>query len=420
MPAAGAPPESPLRLGLMLVGIALLVGVPVATGLGPDVRPAGTADEPAPAALVETAAEAERETPITGVRTETVRRDGEMDRVQVALREDPPNRSVSEVLNVTRTSSANGSTAAAPPDVTVLNGSDRWVYNESADRVVYSETSGYWISDTQTFGPDTAVKLDAYEFTYEGTETVAGRRTHVVSMSPPADVLVELNVGVRDGENRRTLPLQRVDDEQLAVATETWWIDAEQPYPVQKRIEWANETGAVVMTTTRTYQELTIGVDHAPSTFRFEPPPDAEVVERNHSDLRHFDTREAANAAVPFELPPVAPAVPSGYRFQGASIPERENRTTVLLLFYDGTRSISVAVSDEPTPFGDDNIEEDLGAVDGTLVATDRGQTFLTWRCGELTYRLSGPTETERLVELAEEIGCSAAASDRRVNQTRV
>jgi len=54
------------------------------------------------------------------------------------------------------------------------------------------------------------------------------------------------------------------------------------------------------------------------------------------------------------------------------------------------------------------------------LVATDRGQTFLTWRCGELTYRLSGPTETERLVELAEEIGCSAAASDRRVNQTRV
>jgi outer membrane lipoprotein-sorting protein len=302
----------------------------------------------------------------------------------------------------------------------VLNGSDRWVYNESADRVVYREASGYWISDTQTFGPETAVKLDAYEFTYEGTETVAGRRTHVVSMSPPADVLVELNVGVRDGENRRTLPLQRVTDEQLAVATETWWIDAEQPYPVQKRIEWANETGAVVMTTTRTYEELTVGVDHDPSTFRFEPPADAEVVERNHSDLRHFDTREAASAAVPFELPPVAPAMPSGYRFQGASIPEREDRTTVLLLFYDGTQSISVAVSDEPTPFGDGTVEENLGTVDGTLVATGRGQTFLTWRCGELTYRLSGPTETARLVELAEEIGCSAAASDQRVNQTRV
>ena len=419
MPAAGAPPDSPLRLGLMLVGIALLVGVPAVTALEPGVRPAGTADEPAPAALVETAAEAERETAITGVRTETVRRDDEMDRVQVALREDPPNRSVSEVLNVTQTPSADGP-AAAPPDVTVLNGSDRWVYNESANRVVYSEASGYWISDTQTFGPDTAVKLDAYEFTYEGTETVAGRRTHVVSMSPPADVLVELNVGVRDGENRRTLPLQQVDDEQLVVATETWWIDAEQPYPVQKRIEWANETGTVVMTTTRTYEELTIGVDHDPSTFRFEPPPDAEVVERNHSDLRHFDTHEAANAAVPFELPSVAPAIPSGYRFQGASIPEREDRTTVLLLFYNGERSISVAVSDEPTPFGDDTIEENIGTIDGTLVATDRGQTFLIWRCGELTYRLSGPTETERLVELAEEIGCSAVASDRRVNQTRV
>jgi outer membrane lipoprotein-sorting protein len=399
-----------LRAGLTVAALAALFATPVLLQSGAVAGlDAVATDDPDPRALVETAAERLSEASIRGVRTETLRHGGETHRVTVALWENPPNRSVSVVRDV----SSGPSDRPTLPDRTVLNGSSRWEYDESENRAVHAESAGYWLSDTQTFGPDLRTKLDTYEFSYAGTERVAGRRTHVVRMTPPPDVVLELRVDARDDGSRRSLPVQRVTDERLVLATETWWIDATESYPVQRRITWTNDSGAVVMSTTRTYEELAVGVDHDPSRFQFDPPADAEVVRRDSLDPERFESRARADAATALDVPAVGPALPAGYDRQLVSVHSRDDETSVLLLFYDGRQSISVGVSDTGLPTGADGIERDVGAVDGTLTATGDGRVTLWWDCPDQHYRVSGPVETDELVDVAENVGCPTAEPSR-------
>jgi outer membrane lipoprotein-sorting protein len=418
---AGSDGRDGAALDPRAVVLAVVLAASTLPGPGAVAGPDGVAaDDPEPRDLVERAATRQSEASIRGVRTDTVRHGDETDRVTVALRVDPPNRSVSVVRDASRNLSGDASTRAALPDRTVLNGSSRWEYYESANRAVYAESSGYWISDTQTFGPSLRTRVDAYEFSYAGVERVAGRRAHVVEMSPPPDVVLELSVEVRTGDDRRSVPIQRVTDERLVLATETWWIDTTETYPVRKRIEWADDSGTVVMSTTRTYEELSVGVDHDESTFRFDPPADAEVVRRDRPEPTRFENRTRANAATALEIPVVEPALPEGYELQLVSVDARDGETSVLLLFYDGRRSITVGVSDTGLPAGVDGIERGVGAVNGTLTATGDGSVTLWWSCADQHYRVSGPMETDTLVETAAAVGCPTTTARARSLKPRL
>jgi outer membrane lipoprotein-sorting protein len=400
-------PVHTARVGLVVVGLAILFGAPLIASSGA-VQGFGAAstDAPAPRTLVETAADRESELSIAGRRIETVRRDGRVDQITVTLRETPPNRSAVVVRDVSRGLSTNRSGQVNVGDRTVLNGSQRWKYDASENRVVYSEANGYWLTDTQSFGLNLETMRDSYEFTYAGTERVAGRRTHVVEMAPPPDVLLELRVDVQVGSDRQSLPIQRATDEQLVVATETWWIDTATRYPVKKRIEWANETGAVVMSTTRTYETLTVGVDHEPGTFQFEPPGDAEVVRHDPPSVQVFDDRKRAAAAVPFALPVVKPAVPDGYEFQSVLVSDRENDSDqALMQFRDGNRSLTVGTTAGAVPKAD-GVKQNVGAVNGTLVTTDDGNTLLLWDCPDRHHWITGTMDADDLATVAGRIGC--------------
>lgn len=376
------------------------VAVSVVVSAGPVPGPAE--EEPEPETLVENAAESIRSSPIEGIRTETFERANETERVTLAVEEDPPDRA-----RITTVAASDSNLTA---DEKVINRSTLWRYDEEEGRVVRKETDGYWISDTQSFGMDIREMRKTYEFEFAGTETVNGHETYVVEMSPPDDEAVELSLDLQAGSDDREIPLYQVGDDSWVLAQETWWIDVETDYPIKQRIEWADANGTIVARTTRTYEELETGVAHGNDTFEFDPPAEAEVVDSEMDDTENFEDRDEAAQAVPFALP--EPELSEEFELVTVSIPDRGNRTSAILLYYDGAESISIGVSNGPQIVPEEDVvERNVGTINGTIVAQER-RAFVSWTCGDLSYRVHGPSDTERLIGTAESIGCDT--SDRR------
>lgn len=405
------PSEYAWSAALVLV-VGALLGIAAVTGaVAPWDEPEPDAE---PAELVEDASESVSNVPISGVRTERVERPGEIEEVTVAVDEEPPDQSRIQLVRSGGPGSNGESEAAADRTVAngtviaidekVINGSTMWQYNEDEERVVRKETDGYWISDTQSFGSHIEEMLEIYEFEYVGTETVEGHETYVVEMTPPDDEAVELSIDVQVGDAERQIAFERFQNETWVLAKETWWIEIEMTYPVKQRLEWADADGNTVASTTRTYEELEIGVEHDEDVFEFEPSSDADVVEPDRPESERFDTHEEAESALPFELP--RPDLGSEYELANVMVQERDNRTSAVMLYYDGSTSISIGVSDsdqiEPKQ---DVVETNVGEIDGTLVAAD-GRPFVSWECGDLAYRVHGPADADTLVGTAESIGC--------------
>lgn len=377
------------------VGLLVLVGLAVVVVLGlPLVGDAPSADEP-PEKLLDEAIEAVESEPIEGVRTDTVERAGEREQVTVAVKEQPPGQSVIDVLETTQPDETM--------DKTVINGSHQWQYDEDDSRVLYLEADGYWRSDTFTFRTDTRQVRNTYEAAYTGIESVADRETHVVELTPP-DSAAELSLDIQTGESQYTVPLYEVGQESWHLETERWWIDTETSYPVKQQLEWTDESGEWVATTTREYEELTVGAEHDDGTFTFEPPENAVVDEPNIVDSEEYESRDAAAEVVPYAVPD--PDVPSGYQLDKIRVQTPDDWTSVLLSYLDGRETVNVYVTDGDLFVDEDDvIDRDVGDIDGDVHMT-RGQPHLVWECGELTYRTNGPLDVDVLVELAESIDC--------------
>ena len=382
----------------LVMGIALTVSVGLGGGMFDEVpTPApDQASEPDPVMLVEDAHESVSTVPIEGVRTETTERANETERVRLSIIEDPPDQSRVEVIESTNRS--------VRFETVVLNNSTAWRFNEDEQVVVKEEADGYWISDTHSFGMGLEEMRETYEFKYVGTATVSGRETHVVEMRPPDGEVAEISVVFQTEESKRVVPLATAGEGTWAIAQETWWIDTETKYPVKQRIEWENETGTTVARTTRKYDDLNVGVTHDGEAFEFEPPADSEVTEPDRPEPTRFEDRAKAAEAVPFALPD--PDLPEGFEFVNAIITDREERTSAVLLYYNGVESISIGISDgQPIEPEEDVVERNVGEIDGTVVATD-SRPFITWECDGLSYRVHGPADTELIVNTAESIGC--------------
>ena len=375
----------------VLVG-SIVIGVPVLTD-APEAE--SSTDEPSPESLLEAGMEALHSTSIDAVRTDTIERNGERERHTVAVREDPPDRSVIEVLDTSQ---------QILWDKVVINSSVRWNYDEDENRVLYAETDGYWLSDTLTFGTNFREVRDAYEASYAGTATVEDREAHVVELTPPDETTAELSVDVRTAGAEYQLSLFEVGDETWYLAQETWWIDTETDYPVQQRIEWTDESGDAVATTTRTYEELTVGVDHDDDTFEFDPPADADVTEPTTPDTDEFDDRETAQAEVPYDVP--EPTVPDEYTLERISVGTLDNSTSVLLTYLSGTEAVNVYATDGRMLVDEDDIvETGVGEMDADIFVTG-DRPALVWECGDVSYRVTGSLDGDTLIEIAESIEC--------------
>lgn len=403
--------------------VALLVVAGALVVLGVDPMAMSAADTPDPEVppdtLLTEASETVEEQPISGIRTETIRRPNERREVTVAVREDPPHRSRIEVVDVTDADSETASESAArrtvagdevvPVETTVINGSIQWHYYSDEERVIRQETDGYWISETQSFGMHAREMLDVLEPSYAGTEVVEGRETYVVELEPPDDETVDLSLDLQVGDAETTMDFQQFQNETWSLAKETWWIDVETRYPIKQRIEWADRDGTIVASTTRVYEDLEVGVEFDDDRFEFDPPAETEVTEPTRPNSDRYDTREAAADAVSFPLPD--PELSAEYELVNVMVQNRGNVTSAVLLYFDGNTSISIGVRDgDPITGENDVVATNVGEIGGTIVAHD-GRPFISWGCGELAYRVHGPPDVDTLVGTAESVGCEVPST---------
>lgn len=396
-------------LGLLVAGV-LLVSVVAGT--------LSTSPEPNPDALVDEALESVETEPIEGVRVETIQRPGWEEQVTVAVKREPPHQSRTEVIGP--------SGEANQGEITVINRSTVWRYMADQKRAVQYENGQFWFDNSPGTGTEFQEVLDVYESDYGGTEQVDGRETHVVELYPPDDTTVSLSLDINAGSSEYEIPLTGTSDKTWYISKETWWIDSNTTYPVKQRIEWTDQNGDVVATTIREYEELTVGPEIDDDAFRFNPYTDAEVDEVSVAESKEFETREGATAAVPFEIP--RPDVPESYQLEHITAQTYGNEHvmlwaadrreslliqtiegdehTVLLNYHDGQNSVTVAVSERAPPaVSGPLVERDLGEFDGDLVVQEN-RAAIVRDCGDLTYRVSGLPNIDKLAEIAGSMDC--------------
>jgi outer membrane lipoprotein-sorting protein len=211
---------------------------------------------------------------------------------------------------------------------------------------------------------------------YLGTETVAGRRAHGVTLRPVGED--------RDGIGGH---LRRA----------TYWFDAEYFYPL--RTETVIGVDGDVTRMTRAYQSVTFNAEVEPGTFTFDPPADATV--ETPAEPRTFDTVAGAAEQVEFDAP--EPHPPAGFDLETARVAAVEGRTTLALRYANGSHTFSVSKRRPPLEGVSDGESVDLGAT--TATRSGFGDlTMFRWSCRGSGYTVSGDLPAERLRRLAEAV----------------
>jgi len=380
-----------LRLGALVA----FTGVLILTSMGfaaPQV-----ADEPNARELVLDAVESTNNKPIQGVRTEVFQRAGQFEMVTVEVTEASPTRSRIKLIGATQ--------AEEHSDLTVVNGSTRWEYFRERRQAIQTRTTGEWRD--RGFGTNTRELINEYVIEYKGTARVEERTTHVVELTAPEPRSLELSLDIQTRGVEYEFELQEAARDWWYIAEETWWIDTETSYPVRQQIEWTDQNGETLATTIRTYHELTVGADVDSDAFGFEPPNGTTVTKPSLPETSRHRSPGAAETAAGFDVP--EPSVPDRYEFHDATVRRFDSGTSVTLAYVSGSETLTVRASERAIRGdGERVVKRGVGAVDGTLLSVD-GRPSLTWECGGLSHRVSGPRNAEVLTAVADSVGCEPA-----------
>ncbi|MFC4405806.1 LolA family protein [Haloarchaeobius iranensis] len=308
-------------------------------------------------------------------------------------------------------------------NVVVANGSQLWVYNESRgvvrtqsyergqgdairmdtflrqvfDAVAASDNETVQSPPTVGMGPapsvpvedepDAAVRnattrVENYTASYEGTETVAGRETHVVELAPRGDVArVASDARIR------------------------YYLDSERYFPT--KVTQSMTVNGKEFRVVSEYTNVDFDPDIPDSRFRFAPPEDASVVDLDESQ-ETFETRAAAAANVSTTLP--EPDVPDGYEPSQVGVLRGEVTTVTVFYRNDAGDVLYVSKHSEPRSTGSaegDTVE--IGDTEGRYVATD-SLGSVVWSCGDgpqyAGVSVEGSLSRSELVAVARSVGC--------------
>ena len=281
--------------------------------------------------------------------------------------------------------------------VIVTNGSSTLIYNATNNTVQTIETpniggqsTGYLATTERT--------LRTSNVSYEGTATVAGQETYVLSAEPAGEFGGEIE--------------------------QTYYLDQETYIPVKQSIEgtstFDNETTTFESTTV--FRDLEVNTGIPDGTFDFEPPAGATVLE-SPINYTQYDSVDEAQANVSFEIREPT-EVPEEYELNGTTVARFANTTSVYLTYAngsDGTMLVTVTETGyNASMFGnetDGDSGSDLGedvsidGRDGTYVAFGP-QATVTFPCGDLQYSISGPFDKDELVGIAESVPCESSADE--------
>jgi outer membrane lipoprotein-sorting protein len=308
-------------------------------------------------------------------------------------------------------------------DVVVANGSQLWVYNESRqvvrtqsyergqgdalrmdtflrqvfDAVAATDSETVRSPPTVGMGPAPSVpvegetgaavrnattRVENYTASYEGTETVAGRETHVVELAPSDDApTVASDLRIR------------------------YYLDTERYFPVKVTRSMTVNGKEFRIVSEYTNVEFDPGIPD--SRFRFDPPGNATVVDLDES-RETFETRAAASANVSMTLP--EPEVPDGYELSRVGV-LRGDITTVTAFYENGNGSVLyVSKHSEPRSTGSaEGVTVDVGGSEGRYVATD-SLGSVVWSCVDgrqyAVVSVDGSLSQSEVVAIARSTGC--------------
>lgn len=206
---------------------------------------------------------------------------------------------------------------------------------------------------------------------YTGTETVDGRETYRLELTPDAP--------------------------NMSLQSETVWLDSEYFYPLKRHTEFVAYGTDYEFTTT--YRNVTFNPTFDPGIFRVDPeevPDDAREV--------RFDNYDSASAmADAVDLPVPDPAVPEGFELESASY--RSTDPEFASLRYerpDSEAGIRVFVFGEATEVTSGTPVQ-VGTHRARRTQMD-GTTAISWTADGHTYRVSGAVGNETLVGVARSV----------------
>lgn len=214
---------------------------------------------------------------------------------------------------------------------------------------------------------------------YAGTETVGGRETYRLELTPNAP--------------------------NMSLRSETLWLDSEYLYPLKRHVEFVARGTDYEFTST--YGNVTFNPTIEPGAFRVDPeevPPEAREVR-----IDNYASASAMAEAVAFPVP--EPSVPSGFALESASY--RSTDPEVASLRYEragaadesGAR-IRVFVFGEATEVTSGTPVR-VGPHEARRSATEDGAE-ITWVADGYTYRVSGEVGNGTLVAVARSVAETA------------
>jgi hypothetical protein len=235
-------------------------------------------------------------------------------------------------------------------------------------------------SDDASGNGSTSYRDQLVRVRYNGTETVADRRTYRLEVDP-----VSPNASLKD---------------------QTLWLDTAVLYPLKHHVEFVAHGDRYEYVTT--YRNVTVNPDLPPGTFSFDRgrlPPDVE-------ETWNWGYDSLSAVATNVSMPVPNASVPEGYELERAN--HHSGDTELLMLTYErhgDERPIRIAVSDETRTHGngsaaagDETVE--IGGHTAQLGRHD-GINHVGWSTAEYAYTVQGPVDNGTLVRIARSVAAT-------------
>ncbi len=220
--------------------------------------------------------------------------------------------------------------------------------------------------------------FEAVAVSYEGTEAVAGRQTHMIAAERSGSPDALAGAG------------QRRVDQRIYLDTE-WYVPL--------KVETETQIGDRTYHSEFVAERVSFDPDVDAERFEFEPPENATVVDA----ADRVETVDRRAALSEFVSDPPDPAVPDGFAFDRATVDGETGG--VVLEYTDGETRLAVsrAPADEAPPPDGDPTEFDgrSGYYSEEPVPT------VAWTCDGDRYRVVGELDREQLVSIAVSVSCS-------------
>lgn len=274
----------------------------------------------------------------------------------------------------------------------VSNGSSTVIYDASNNSVQVIDTAGQNVGQQADAGylDQILSVLQSSETSYEGTETVAGEETYVVSAEPSSAFGGDVSY--------------------------TYYLDQETYLPIKQHTDSTftfngTETNSESTTVLR---NVSVDVGLSNETFDFEVPEGATVLE-SPVDTTTYESVDAVRENVSVAVTEPA-ELPEGFGFEQAVVSRISNMTSVRLQYTNESGSVLTAsfYTDESGMATSNRSYGESVTVDGqdgTYI--DVGEyASVTFQCGDLAYSVNGPFEKETLVDVAASVDCDGERAD--------